>query len=232
MSMPQSDPPLERLPAPVAGRDASPRPERPIPSITRDELRAFLARPSTTERIRRLVLKRSGRKTPKTVIEEMLQEANIAVMTDKWGPRSMATARGWLAVVIARAMVSYLGRGAKDKKWVPIDDGVGALATDPEIESEARPNRWLVSRWLGTFATQSERDQETIELVVYKARTSKGYDEIAAEHAMTVRALKSRIAQFKQKYRPVLQRRRLTILVLLVAGAALAALAARLLSHN
>jgi DNA-directed RNA polymerase specialized sigma24 family protein len=229
--MPQSDPPLERLPAPVAGKDVPSRSEHQIPSITRDELRAYLARPSTTERIRRLVLKRVGRKTPKTVVDEMLQEANIAVMTDKWGPRSLATARGWLATVIARAMVSYLGRGAKDRKWMAIDDGVGAIATDPEIESDARPKRWLVSRWLGTFARQSERDQETLELVVYKARTSKGYEEIAAEHAMTVQALKSRVAHFKQKYRPALQRRRATMVALLVASAALVALAARFLSH-
>ena len=229
------DEPADASPAAAPSNDREPvlRAERPVPSISRDELRAFLGRPSTQERIRRIVKARVGQKTPKTVVDEMIQEANIAVMTSKWAPRSLETARGWIGTVTVRAMVSYLRRGAKDRRWISIEQSAGGSTRVPVDLADSRPEGWLISKWLGHEVMRSERDQETLEILVYKARTSKDDEEIAAEHAMTVAALKSRVFQFREKYRPRLKQRR-AMIVLSLGGVilAVAALTVWLLVHS
>ncbi len=55
--------------APVPEKESI-RPEREVPCVSRDELRAFLGHPSTHERIRRIVLGRLNRKTPKDAVDD------------------------------------------------------------------------------------------------------------------------------------------------------------------
>ncbi len=211
--------------APAGDRDPPLRGETRVPSISRDLLRAFLKRPSTHERIRRTVLARVSRKTPKHVAEEMIQEANIAVMTSRWAPRCLETARGWVGAVTVRAMVSYLRRGAKDPRWMKIEEEVVDAHSQAEV-GHAPPERWLISRWLGRAVANSERDQETLEILAYQVRTNKSHEEIAAEHGMTVGALRSRIAGFRAKHKSLLERRRAVLALLALGGIALVAIAA------
>jgi DNA-directed RNA polymerase specialized sigma24 family protein len=162
----------------------------------------------------------------------MLQEANIATMTSKWGPRALGTAKGWLATVTLRAMVSYLQRGARNQRWLLSErelEPMRAELRDQELPSDA----WLVSKWLGRAIVGSERDQETLEMLAYGARTAKTAEELAAEHGLTVASLKSRVFHFKHKYEPLLRKRRRAVLTMVALGGALAiGVAAALVWHG
>jgi hypothetical protein len=48
--------------------------------ITREELRAFIAQPSTQQRIRDIVATRVDRKTPNAVVDDIAQLANMVVL--------------------------------------------------------------------------------------------------------------------------------------------------------
>jgi hypothetical protein len=70
---------------------------------------------------------------------------------------------------------------------------------------------------------KSPRDKETLELLLEKASSGKTYDQIAAEHGMSLTALAARVFQFKKKYLPRYQRdRNRAIVLLLLLAAALA----------
>jgi DNA-directed RNA polymerase specialized sigma24 family protein len=226
----------------VAGAERKSEPDtepnargKKLTTISRDQLRSFLKQPTTAEHIRRVVLARVSKKAPKEAVDDMIQEASIAVMTAKWGPRSPGTAKGWVATVTVRAMVNYLLHGGRDPRWLQRDGS--DEKTDPaytlsalEVPSES----WLVSRWLAHAVEGSERDQETLEILAYRVRTGKYDEEVAAEHGMNEASLRSRVQRYKRKYEPLRKRRRATVVmaaVALVAGVALAALIASLAGH-
>ena len=107
--------------------------------------------------------------------------------------------------------------------------------SDGEEAADGKPP-WLLGEWLAPLVAQHARDQETYELLLYKARTGKSHEQIAEEHAMTTAALKNRLHKFKAKYQPQWQRhkarrrRNLFVLVFLL-GLAVSAILAWLLGH-
>jgi DNA-directed RNA polymerase specialized sigma24 family protein len=230
------EPTVARIPSPLPEK-GTPRheeereDEREIPCISRDHLRAFLGHPSTQDRIRRVVLSRLTRRTPEDAIHDMLQEANIATMTSKWGPRALHTAKGWLGMVTIRAMVGYLRRGARNQKWLIGERELEPLR--PEWQDREMPaDGWLVSKWLARTVAGNERDQETLEILAHAARTGKGPEELAAEHGMTVAALKNRIFLLQEKYEPWRRKRRMTLAMMAIGGVLAAALGALLALHS
>jgi DNA-directed RNA polymerase specialized sigma24 family protein len=225
------EPTLLRVATPIPERGAraeeQERSGRDVPCISRDHLRAFLGHPSTQQRIRSVVLSRLTRRTPKDAINDMLQEANIATMTSKWGPRVLQTGKGWLGMMTIRAMVSYLRMGARNPKWLISEVEVEPLRRewrDRDLPSDG----WLVSKWLARSVEASERDQETLEILAHGARTAKAAEELAAEHGMTVAALKNRVFLFQQKYEPWRHKRRTTVAMMAIGAVAAAAIGALL----
>ena len=202
---------VDARPSPV---DREARTGKKVPAISRDQLRTFLAESSTLEAIRRVVLARTSKKTPKDAIDDMIQEANIAAMTAKWGPRTVETAKGWLSAVTVRAMVNYLNHGGRDQRWLQREQDPDALADTTKVDASVE--RWLISKWLGR-ALVGERDQETLEILTYQARSDRTQEEIAAEHGLSVTNLRLRTQQFRRKYGPLLRRRREHALLLAVA---------------
>jgi DNA-directed RNA polymerase specialized sigma24 family protein len=227
------EPTLLRVTTPVPEKPGRPEeaergPGKDVPCISRDHLRVFLGHPSTQDRIRRVVLSRLTRRTPKDAVNDMLQEANIATMTSKWGPRALQTGKGWLGMVTIRAMVSYLRMGARNRKWLIREVEVEPLRPEWQ-ERELPSDRWLVSKWLARTVEGSERDQETLEILAHGVRSAKGAEELAAEHGMTVASLKSRVFLLQEKYEPWRRRRRTTIAMMAI-GAVLAAAIGALLA--
>jgi DNA-directed RNA polymerase specialized sigma24 family protein len=204
---------------PVETKAAPAPPVRPSTQVTREQLRTFLAEASTQERIRAVVARRLRRKTPDALIDDIAQEANTAALESDTRPASMRTASGWIATVAARAVVDYFRREAKHFDFVDPE------ADPDELASEAEPpeDRWLVSAWawLAAQLAHDSRDQETFELLVYKAQTRKGYEAVAAEHGMTAPTLHNRVHQFKNKYEPRWRKRqeRMLLLAILFGGA-------------
>ena len=162
-----------------------------------------------------MVRARVRRDTPEADIEDLIQKANLEAIASKSHPRTLATARGWLGVLTARTVVRHY-RESKGKSWLELDGEI-----DERGESGTVPDReWLISAWLSKAVAGNEREQETFELVVYKANTGKSYQEVANDHAMTEGALKSRVFALATKYEPRWRRRQSMIILLLLFGAA------------
>ena len=168
------------------------------------ELRKFLGHPEAyTQRIRRhryAARVRSG--APDAVRDDIVQEANLALLTSPSRPRSMDTAAGWLSTVTMRTIAHYFRAEAPKAKWLDREADVDALVDEGPANAEAAAGDWMVSSWLAEAVEDSPRDQETFELLLYKAATAKSYANVAADHGMAEKALIGRVVQFKKKYTP------------------------------
>jgi DNA-directed RNA polymerase specialized sigma24 family protein len=191
--------------------------------VSREALRAFAAQPEVQERIRTIVAARVGARGSKAVVDDIVQEANLAILESPSTPRSLITAPGWVATVTARTVATHFRRSAAGLRWLDSEADVDA---QPAEIAEAGEEGWLIAEWLAPILRHHPRDQETYELLVYKAATEKSHDEVAADHAMTTTALKSRIHEFKTKYQPRWRRRQAMLLAILFGAVALVALAA------
>jgi DNA-directed RNA polymerase specialized sigma24 family protein len=197
---------------------------QPSTHVTQEELRAFLGAASTQERIRAVVARRVGPKTPGTVIDDIVQEANTAALASDTRPASMLTASGWVATVAARTVANYFRREVKHRDFVDPEADPDELASEAEAAPE---DRWLIAAWLAPHLARDARDQETYELLVYKAQTRKAYADVAAEHGMTAATLHNRVHQFKNKYAARWRKRheRMLLVAILFGGTALVVVA-------
>ncbi len=194
-------------------------------SISPKELRAFLCRHDVQRRIRGVVRTRLGKDAPKEVAEEIVQNANLAMLEANSRPRSMATALGWVSIAAARAVIHHFRRGAGDATWL---DREADVDDQPGEQGEVPGHGWSISQWLAEAVQQNSPDEETFELLVYKAQTERSYEQVAADHGITSAALRSRVHEFKKKYEPRWRRRQGMYVLILLLGAALVAIAVTL----
>jgi DNA-directed RNA polymerase specialized sigma24 family protein len=192
-----------------------------IPGISEKQLRDLVALPSTQESIRRIVGARIERGSPQALVDDLGQEATLAMLGANARPRSMETASGWVSTVTVRTVANYFRRDETHRTWV---DPEADVEQQPGEPAEAPAEGWLIAAWLAPILAHHPADQETYEILVYKARTGKPYTDVAADHDITTAALKSRVHEFKKKYE-TRWRRRQTMLVLLILLAVAAALA-------
>jgi DNA-directed RNA polymerase specialized sigma24 family protein len=188
--------------------------------LTGAQLRDFVSRADTQRHIRKVIVARLNGQAPAHLIDDLVQQANLEVLASKSPPRSMATANGWVAIVAARTIAHHFRRDAVHAKWLKPEVEVEELATEAAEADGASDPKWLITNWLGPLVVENARDQETYELLLYKARTGKTHAEVAADHAMTEGALKTRIRALKTKYEPQWRRRQRMILVFILLGAA------------
>ncbi len=199
-----------------------------IPGISERELRDLVAQPSTQESIRRIVGARIERGLPQALVDDLVQEATLAMLGANARPRSMETASGWVSTVTVRTVANYFRRDETHRTWV---DPEADVEQQPGEPAEAPADRWLIAAWLAPILVHHPADQETYEILVYKARTGKPYTDVAADHGITTAALKSRVHEFKKKYEARWRRRQtMFVLLILLAGAAVALVAWRVLS--
>jgi DNA-directed RNA polymerase specialized sigma24 family protein len=184
------------------------------------ELHAFLKRPDTQARIRAVVGARLDPGAPASLRDDLVQQANIDALEAKSPPRSLETATGWIGTVTARAIVNHFRRQSVHAKYLQRDVDVEELPHEPDEPPESLAPKWLLTEWLRPRVAGNPRDQETYELLVYKADTGKTHTEVAADHAMTEGALKSRIHALKTKYEPQWRRRQRMFLLLILFGIA------------
>jgi DNA-directed RNA polymerase specialized sigma24 family protein len=193
-----------------------------VPSTVTDaQLRAFLAHPDVQKRIRGIVAARVRADAPEALRDDLAQQANLDVLTSKSRPRSMDTASGWLAMVTTHSIARHMRAEGSRARWletgVDFHDDEGPPGT--AVAASSGRDDWLLSRWLAHAVAGDPRDQETFELIAYKAASSKSYEQVALEHATNESALRKRIARFQSKYRPRYRRRRVNIALALVTGA-------------
>jgi len=191
------------------------------PAISDQQLRDLVAQRSVQDTIRRIVGARVERGSPAALVDDLVQEATVAVLTAKSRPSSMETAAGWVSTVTVRTVANHYRRDQAHRTWLDREADVEQQPGEPE---EAPEDGWLVAPWLAPILEHHPADRETYELLVHKARTGKAYRDLAAEHGITVSALKSRVHEFKKRYEPRWRRRQTMFALLLLLGAAAVAL--------
>jgi DNA-directed RNA polymerase specialized sigma24 family protein len=191
-------------------------------SISIEELRSFLARPATQAHIRKVVVARLNRKAPGALIEDLVQDANVDASAAQSRPRSIETATGWMGTVTARAIVNHFRREAADAKYLEPGVDVQELPAEPDESQGSVAPEWLLTEWLRPRVAEDPRDQETYELLVYKAETGKTHAQVAADHGMSEGTLKSRIRALKMKFEPQWRRRQRMFVLLILLGVAAA----------
>jgi DNA-directed RNA polymerase specialized sigma24 family protein len=212
----KKEPPIELVAQAVAPSAEPLRDVRGWQGLADEDLRQVLASREAQARILAVVKRRVGKGAPDHLVDDIVQNANVTAITATSRPRTRATALGWLATLAARTVADHFRREAVHRKWLEPDAELDELAGEPE---QAPEDNWLLGRWLAQVVVESARDQETYELLVYKANTGKTLEEVAADHAMTTGALKSRIFALKNKYQPRWQRRQRMMFLLLLLGA-------------
>ena len=209
--------------APVEDLLAGPPPGIPPSRVTGAELRAFLGTKRTVRRLTRFVRKRLGGNVPDHVVEEIVSDAFARALAARARPRSADTMFGWLRGVTRHALADYFEkRTAEREHLVDPAEGVDweAIAGDEAGERELELDEWLTRA-----VRRNERDQETLELLFYKAERGKTDDEVARDHGMTATAWRVRVHRFRAKYAPRWGRRDLGMLTLLILGGASVAVA-------
>jgi len=183
-------------------------------------LRALLAEPDTQKRIRAVVSSRVRSGTPDAVRDDIVQQANLALLQSPSRPRSPKRALAWLSAVTQRQVANYFRARAAEARWLELDDDPDARPDERESREFVAPeDPWMIAPWLAQAVTANPRDQETLEFLLYKAESRKTYEEVAADHALGAKALVGRVVQFKKKYLPRHQRRRRNVALALLAGA-------------
>jgi DNA-directed RNA polymerase specialized sigma24 family protein len=200
-----------------------------VPGISEKALRDLVAQPSTQESIRRIVGARVERGSSRALVDDLVQEATLAMLGAKARPRSMETASGWVSTVTVRTVANYFRRDEAHRTFVDPEADVEQQAGEPE---EAPGDGWLIASWLAPILAHHPGDQETYELLVYKAHTGKQYKDVAAEHGLTTAALKSRVHEFKKKYEARWRRRKTMFVLLVLLAVAAAAIVAWLVLNR
>ncbi len=191
--------------------------------ISPQELRALLANPETQDHIRAVVASRLTKGVESPLFDDIVQEANLVMLSSPLGPRSTASARGWISTIARRAVSHYFRRGGPDRKWLAAD----------EVEFDELPARdvapddaFMLTDWLARAVAGDAKDAETLELLLYKARLDATYEEVATQHGLTSNALRCRVNAFKTKYEAEWRKHRAMLVLLLLLSAIAVAVAA------
>jgi DNA-directed RNA polymerase specialized sigma24 family protein len=172
--------------------------------------REHLASAAMQQYIRSVIIARLLGSAPPGLVDDLVQQASLNALAAKARPRAN------------RTLARHFRKNAAHEHWLdPEADVAVAPNPHPDETGDAAPE-WVIAEWLRGAIAGDDRDQETYELLRYKADTEKSYAEVAEDHAMTEGALKSRVFAFRGKYEPRWRRRQRTILLWILLGAAAA----------
>jgi len=211
----------DALPEEEAAPESGPgEPDVPVPDgepVTREEMWAFLGEIETQNRIREVVTARSPN-APEDVIDDIVQKVNVKALESAALPRTQGGKRGWIGAVASTVTISHFRKEKKDRDWLNREALVEEQPPAPEDrtdESDEEERRvaeggplppWMISRWLKEQVAKNPEEKRTYELIVRKARSKKGYAEIAAAAGMTENQLNNRVHRLKTKYLPLRQK--------------------------
>jgi len=211
----------DALPEEEAAPDSGPgEQDVPVPDgepVTREEMWAFLGEMETQNRIREVVTARSPN-APEHMIDDVVQKVNMKALESASLPRTQAGKRGWIGAVAYTVTMSHFRAEKKDRDWLDREALVEEQPPAPEDrtdESDEEERRvveggplppWMISRWLKEQVGKNPEERRTYELIVRKARSKKGYAEIAAAAGMTENQLNNRVHRLKTKYLPLRQK--------------------------
>jgi DNA-directed RNA polymerase specialized sigma24 family protein len=225
-TLPANDPParVERDPAndphaPLAN-------VVPLQTVSREAVRAFLARVDTMRDVRAIVAARVPATNVDDLVQDSLREALEAA--DRAPPHRADALGAWVAAIARRVVADFLEQRARRAKYQGPMPREEDDVERPEPSSDPRESdddqeevhTWLVRHWLEQQVADHPRDKETFEILLEHARDARTYQEIADARGLTLPALTSRIHEFKYKYVPRYKRWRNRAILLVLLGAA------------
>jgi DNA-directed RNA polymerase specialized sigma24 family protein len=198
----------------------------PLQTVSREAVRAYLARVETMTKVRAIVAAR----VPATNVDDLVQDSlREALESADRAPPHRADALGaWVAAIARRVVADFLQQRARRAKYqgpMP-DEEDDAQRPEPgydpreSADDKSEVHGWLVRQWLEQQVADHPRDKETFEILLEHAREARTYQEIADERGMALTALSSRIYEFKYKYIPRYKRWRNRAVLLVLLGAA------------
>jgi DNA-directed RNA polymerase specialized sigma24 family protein len=190
-------------------------------SISPAATRAFLGKTETQSLIRSVVRARLARDTPSDVVDDIVQAANLRMLSTPSGPRALTTARGWACAVTRSEIVRYFRRKKAEARWL-VDDA--DIEDHPDLGPEPSGDL-LIGPWLAKAVHGAETDEETLEILLKKAAGDRTFESVAEEFGMRPGALRKRVFDFKTKYEPRYRRRQEMFVLLILFGAAAIAIA-------
>ncbi len=233
-SSPPDLPPASGASALVASASFAPPPQESAAAtspeeapVTRAMVSAYMGKRSTLRLILRVVRLHVAKGTPNHVCEAIASDAHVRILESASLPASPAKMDAWLSTLTSRATMDHFRRQAPDLRWLRREVEIEDVRGEAE-EEEADPNdAWLLTNWLRERVKGDRADEETLELILEKARTGKTYEQLGAERGVDWAVLGNRVHRFKVKYLPLRHRaeeKRNRMLLLLLLGAVLAGL--------
>jgi DNA-directed RNA polymerase specialized sigma24 family protein len=191
--------------------------------VSPEDLRALLANPTTQRTIRAVIASRLPGGGDSPLLDDLVQDANLLMLASPLGPRSTASAPGWITTIAWRAVSDHFRRRGSARKWIAPDE-----VDFDELPSKDEPpdDGVLLSDWLARAVAGNAKDAETLEMLLYKARLEATYDEVAAAHGLTSNALRCRVNAFKNEYEAEWRKHRAMLVLLLLLSVAAVVVAA------
>jgi DNA-directed RNA polymerase specialized sigma24 family protein len=167
------------------------------------DIAAFLGQKDTQKRLRVVAVAFCAPKTPAFVVEDVWQDANLAALSSRWRPRSRDALLPWAKTITRRAAANYFRREAVHRKWLHRDveaDELPAPEDEPPLREplDTGVQDWLLDGWLEQRVARSVRDAETLDMIRYKARGAKTWEEVAAEWDTSPSATHNRVHKLKK----------------------------------
>ena len=252
-----SSDPVPSSPQPVAAQVPAPVPSSPEPVAKRAEIEAAVAaaaRPRVTDvqlhaflqnrdihgRIWKVVHAGCNKSTPPDVREDIFQTCLETILTTESRCETPDALQPWCVGVSFKVVAEWFRQDKKRTRYLNPDADLDEAAEKASIADLGSAGSTdiqsdLLGPWLKKAVEGSARDLVLYELLVYKAKSKKSYEQIAEETRESPEALKQRVKRFKAKYEPLRQKhlRRQNLLLWIFLGAlVLAAILAWLVARG
>jgi len=206
----------------------------PRPSITREQLRAYLSRPDTLKRARGII----GRKVQPQDVEDRLNHAVAEAMAAPQLPETEAQTPAWFDTICERVPARIHRKDIKRQRWTgpmpkaPSSDEGGQ---EPEVQADGdvadpgfdaqdedvRVDGRLLRAWLERQVVDDARDAQTLAWILEWTDEERTYQQIADGSGVSLASVNKRVHDFKRKYLPRYERWRDRTLPLLLLGGAI-----------
>jgi DNA-directed RNA polymerase specialized sigma24 family protein len=209
------------------------------PPVTRELTNAFLATKAALARIREVVEARVPKGVQEADIKDIVQKTLLKLLATTSLAKTVGGLRPWASRAAQNTVIDHYRGDKKHLVWLRRDVDVQELPPDEAVDGDEEerklepvprppveePDKGMLGTWIDAQPL-SKADRLTLEMLRDHAKKGGNNDDLAARFGMTTAAWDNRLLRFKQKWVPRWKKhRRDRVLLFLVIGAALIAIA-------